>query len=230
MELATAWICVRVCARPTHQNQVTLCVWKGPESCLWKIDWFCQHLLFTSRVLLTICFHQELSLLLSLFCCASKCPEWADRKWLRSLWSQQSGRCLLIRPVCRGGQDNVGDLYWITLPQPQCYWYICLRGLCQLPLPGLLDFPWFTFQLKKMDPSPGLTGVKRWGITTLFGINWKRIFAYFTTLHINILPNGSQWYLAELIKGLRLLAQCHWMSFFSFKFVKYCKSLNYSSA
>lgn len=26
---------------------------------------------------------------------------------MRSLWSQQSGRCLLLRPVCRGGQDKV---------------------------------------------------------------------------------------------------------------------------
>lgn len=35
------------------------------------------------------------------------------------------------------------------------------------------------------------TGVERWGITTLFGIHRKRVFAYSTTLHINILQKGG---------------------------------------
>lgn len=77
--------CVRVLHTKTRSCS-TWRVWKAPESSFWKIAWFLPtsppHL---SRALLTICFHQELSLLfLSFFCCASTCPEWADRKWGRS--------------------------------------------------------------------------------------------------------------------------------------------------
>lgn len=86
--LAWAWICVTVWACPTHQNQVLLHL-----TCL-ESPWILfleDRLVFaniSSTPLLSVAHDlfspRAITFFLSFFCCASKCPEWADRKWGRS--------------------------------------------------------------------------------------------------------------------------------------------------